>query len=229
MHLAAASNSQRRERARSILSYLCDPAPAADARPADFILQMQRSRPYQVWCKEILNVTREVFWIFLHSLNIIATPEASELPANESFASRHFPRERPPVPAAPYVGGVEWDATNYIAAHLDLINGLIASLPTRLERNELRTMFASSGFEKMMGGSLRLCREKFYPAVHDCLRTWVSAATEDEWDVRLVRQGPSREEVESSPVKGVKGAPKIELPLLGLNAGDDMPLKPDWL
>jgi hypothetical protein len=35
-------------------------------------------------------------------------PEVDTRPYNE----RHFPVPRPPVPAAPYVGGVEWDATN---------------------------------------------------------------------------------------------------------------------
>jgi hypothetical protein len=59
------------------------------------------------------------------------------------------------------------------------MNALIASLPTGDERNQLRQELKVSGFEKCMGGSLRTCKEKFYGAVHDGLRTWVSAATED--------------------------------------------------
>jgi len=53
--------------------------------------------------------------------------------------ARHFPQERPPVPAAPYVGGVEWDATNYLSSHLDLLNAILACTPGgRGARNALR-------------------------------------------------------------------------------------------
>jgi hypothetical protein len=33
-----------------------------------------RVAPYQVWCKEMTNVTKEVFWIFIHHLNVIPVP-----------------------------------------------------------------------------------------------------------------------------------------------------------
>lgn len=228
---------------------------------------MHQPRPYRVWCKEIVDVTKEVFWIFLHHLNVVSLPSAAgaaaaepkaieqtpppesilssdkPLPKNPttttspsssapppndwplprptsscskaSYTSRHFPGERPIVPAAPYVGGVEWDATNYLATHLDLLNGLLASLPTRSERNELRMLVRDSGFEKAMGAQLRTCKEKFYGAVHVALRTWVAAASEDGWDVSDVRFGPKVEEVRSvraSPKKKVEKAPKLEIP-----------------
>jgi hypothetical protein len=71
-----------------------------------------------------------------------------------------------------------------------------------------------------MGGSLRLCKEKFYGSVHDGLRTWVAAAAEDGWDVKDVRYGPPPE-VKSPPKKvgggqkpKVELAPKIEMPKL---------------
>lgn len=203
----------------------------------DFVLEMRRERPYRVWCKEVVNVTKEVFWIFLHNLNIIPLPSAdnkhdqssstnqsssdgamtstttasttssttvngnntnsstnSSSPDSSdhiSYLIRHFPKERPPVPAAPYVGGVEWDATNYLASHLDLLNAIIACTgPTAAERNALREQLRISGWERCLGGSLRLCKEKFYGAVHDGLRRWVAAAAEDGWDVRDVRYGP---------------------------------------
>lgn len=205
-----------------------------------FIAQMQQRRPYQVWHKEVSNVTKEVFWIFLHHLNVISLVPASEdmsfdeLGGSGSYFKKHFPRERPPVPAAPYVGGVEWEATNYLAQHLDLVNGLIASLPTRSARNQLRADLAASGFEKVMGGTLRLCKEKFYGAVHDVLRTWVSAAADDGWDVHDVRMGPPKEE--RSPAKS--GAqrkpvppPKLELPKLDLGVGSQIMSADDggWL
>jgi len=221
-HLSTCAPSLLVSRAQTILSYLRDPAPAEEAQPVGFIASIYQPRPYRVWCKEVVNVTKEVFWIFLHHLNVVpitATPAPS---ATHDYARLHFPRERPPVPAAPYVGGVEWEATNYLAAHLDLMNALIASLPTGDERNQLRQELKVSGFEKCMGGSLRTCKEKFYGAVHDGLRTWVSAATEDGWDIRDVRNGPPREEVKhkTSPKKSKKEEPpKIEMPMLEVSVG----------
>ncbi|KAI9780774.1 MAG: hypothetical protein M1839_006562 [Geoglossum umbratile] len=219
-YLEAAPTHERVSRAKTILSYLRDPSPPEDAQPLGFITKMHHPRPYRVWCKEIVNVTKEVFWIFLHGLNIVPITPASPDAENETYMQTHFPRERPPVPAAPYVGGVEWEATNYMANHLDLMNGLIASLPTLRERNTLREELKVSGFEKMMGISLRTCKEKFYGAVHDGLKTWVSAATADGWNVKDVRMGPPASEKERGSPKKKKNTedlpPKVELPTLDL-------------
>lgn len=111
------------------------------------------------------------------------------------YCVKFYPPPRAPVPAAPYVGGVEWDATNYIATHLDLMNGLIATQPTLDKRNALRNDLKISGFEKVMGQYLRTCKEKFYASVHDALRLWVAAAREDGWEYEDVRRGPRKEEV----------------------------------
>ncbi|KAJ6161126.1 hypothetical protein N7470_004522 [Penicillium chermesinum] len=205
-------------RAERILSYLRDPSPDDENQPVSFIAEIYQARPYRVWCKEVTNTTKEVFWIFLHHLNVIPLPKVDQanpedpftgrpLPSPRTFSERHFPAPRPPVPAAPYVGGVEWDATNYLAAHLDLMNAIIASLPTVDARNRLRGELRASGFEKVMGGSLRTCKEKFYSAVHECLRTWVAAAVEDGWAYNLVREGPPRPGEPGSPIKSPKKVP----------------------
>lgn len=240
-YLKSAPLSERTERAKTLLSYLRDPEPSESQRPVGFVLDMRRSRPYRVWCKEVSNVTKEVFWIFLHTLNVITLPKGADSPStpdtsnstitssvsNSSFDAndahhvymiKHFPQELPPVPAAPYVGGVEWDATNYLASHLDIINGILASLPTREERNTLRDQMLVSGWEKLMGSTLRLCKEKFYGGVHAGLRCWVAAASEDGWNTRDVRCGPAvenRSPVRKSPRKPVptQEAPKIEMKL----------------
>lgn len=223
---------------------------------------MRRSRPYQVWCKEVVNVTKEVFWIFLHNLNVIVVPgsayknsdstEGQDLSSStiassisdstfdasnphHMYMTRHFPPELPPVPAAPYVGGVEWDATNYLASHLDIINGILASLPTLEERNTLREQLRVSGWEKCMGGTLRLCKEKFYGCVHAALRCWVAAAAEDGWNTKDVRCGPSMEN--QSPVRksvkkpaAVDPAPKIEMKLdFGRDEKKDVREDGEWL
>jgi hypothetical protein len=262
-YLKSAPFSERSYRAKVLLSYLRDPEPSESQRPVGFVLEMRRPRPYRVWCKEVVNVTKEVFWIFLHNLNVIALPgaatkhgdhshpedtsnsimssAASDSTFNSSnvhhlYMAKHFPKERPPVPAAPYVGGVEWDATNYLASHLDIINGIIASLPTLADRNAVREQMLVSGWEKCLGGTLRLCKEKFYGGVHDGLRCWVAAAAEDGWDTRDVRCGPCVESGKSparkSPKKNapVEDAPRIEMKLDFLSGAEKRPISDDvWL
>ena len=219
-HLSAAPVLERADRARCLLSYLRDPSPPESAQLPGFIASMHQPRPYRVWCKEIVNVTKEVFWIFLHHLNIV--PFSATRDSAEPYATTYFPRNRPPVPAAPHVGSVEWDATNYLASHLDLLNGIIAYLPSAMERNMLRQELKDSGFEKCMGRSLRTCKEKYYGAVHTGLRTWVDAAKEDGWDVEFVRQGPGKDFVQPSPKKAkVERPPQLEMPKLDFASGND--------
>ncbi|KAL1297203.1 hypothetical protein AAFC00_004773 [Neodothiora populina] len=257
-HLSAASErgpEALARRARSVLKYLCGPKKPEDAQPVSFVLEMHKPRPYRVWCNEVNNVTREVFWIFLHHLNVIPLPQAGDDMENQartdngnnenqsrsrgqdsnpphsrsqSYAKRHFPGDRPPVPAAPYIGGVEWDATTYMTAHLDLLNGLVASLPTRQERNTLRSELKDSGWEKVMGATLRTCKEKFYCGVHGGLQSWIAAALEDDWDIEYVRYGPTQEEAAAmSPRKSPKktepppqlAVPVLDIPKLSIGLG----------
>ena len=144
-----------------------------------------------------------------------------------SYTQRHFPGLHAPVPAAPYIGGVEWEATSYLASHLDLLNGLLVSLPNSSARNDLRSQLRASGLEKILGGTLRTCKEKFYSGVHDGLKGWVAAASEDGWETRFVREGPTREETvkgygggspKKSPKK-VEAAPKLSLGIGGQKGG----------
>ena len=251
--LASTTGDRLEKRARQILSYLGEPTKEEVDRPVDFVLDMRVPRPYKLWCREASNVTKEVFWIFLHHLNIVPLPRPNSAKSTASasmdagvlddaerakaleatYTVRHFPPStRPPVPAAPYIGGVEWDATTYLTTHLDLLNGLVASLPTSHARNQLRQELRDSGWEKVMGATLRTCKEKFYGSVHEGLRAWVAAAVEDGWETRDVREGPTIEEqVEriraksSSPKKGnvkkkdLDAAPKLDLEIGGGRKG----------
>lgn len=230
-YIRSASPTERVSRAACVARHLRDPEPDEGRRPLPFVSDMHQERPYRVWNKEVVSVTKEVFWIFLHNLNVVSLPpqptDSSFLGQNSSgsdYMERHFPHERPPVPAAPYVGGVEWDATNYLASHLDLMNAVLACTPSAQARNALRAQLRVSGFERCMGASLRLCKEKFYGAVHDGLRTWVAAAAEDCWPVKDVRFGPPPADTpqpprgarSASPVKrsALDEPPKLEVPRL---------------
>lgn len=228
-HLSAATPEELPSRSGTILTYLRDPAPPEESKPLAFIANIYQNRPYRLWCRETSNVTKEVFWIFLHHLNVVPIDRSFEKPeiASIPFSKRRFPPPHPPVPAAPYIGGVEWDATNYLASHIDLINALIASLPSAEDRNALRSDLRASGFEKVMGKSLRTCKEKLYPAVHEGLKLWVSTAAEDGWDYQIVREGPPRDAPDTTPSSPVKGSPKKKggivseaPPKLELNVGN---------
>ncbi|KXS98750.1 hypothetical protein AC578_9050 [Pseudocercospora eumusae] len=220
--MTKAAPTELEERARIILRYLGEPPKPQDAQPVDFVSAMRVPRPYKLWSREVSNVTKEVFWIFLHHLNVVPLPKPSSSHSQSAgqdeeerkkilaatYTTRHFPGSRPPVPAAPYIGGVEWDATTYLTAHLDLLNGLIASIPDATARNVLREELRASGFEKVMGNVLRTCKEKFYSGVHDGLRAYVAAAHEDGWDTRYVREGPSEEQIADEAMKQQKSPKK---------------------
>lgn len=233
-------------RARAILGYLSDQGTKETELP--FIAGMRQSRPFKLWHQEVNGVSKEVFWIYLHHHNIVSLPTEGESTATKypdlammereftakEYATTYFPSPRPPVPAAPYVGGVEWEATNYIAVHLDLLNGLIAALPTKQERNELRAQLRSSYWEKTMGSTLRTCKEKFYSCIHDALRQWVAAAIADGWDVRDVRMGPKLDKSASprkSPTKiSDEKPPILDAPKLDLNLHfDDGGNAKEWI
>lgn len=226
-HLSTAPEAEMHSRALELLKYLKDPVKEKESSTVPFILQMHQPRPYQVWCKEITNVTKEVFWIFIHHLNVVPLPKSPE-GTPTSYLKTHFPGPRAIVPAAPYVGGVEWDATNYVATHFDLLNGIIASLPTRASRNALRSELQVSGFEKLMS-HIRACNPKYYGAVHDAVKVWIAASLEDGWDVRTVRMGASDGKplspVKSSPKKKVEDAPKLEAPKFDLGVGLGLDMK----
>jgi hypothetical protein len=240
-HLSEASHDTVEpltDRAHIILHYLRDPSPEDEKKPLGFIQEMHVSRPYRVWCKEVLNVTKEVFWIFLHHLNVIPIIDVhsahNNTVAEATFSQMYFPGPRPPHPAAPYVGGVEWEATQYLATHLDLLNGLISALPTQQERNGLREELKQSGWEKVMGGTMRTCKEKFYGGVHEGLKGWVAAAKADGWAAEDVRSGPPREaSPRKSPVKKggkVEEAPKLDLDVgVGVAMGGETGLDGAWL
>ncbi|KAF1998312.1 hypothetical protein P154DRAFT_439444 [Amniculicola lignicola CBS 123094] len=223
-HLSAATDDDIHARTAELLKYLKDPVKEKESSTVPFILQMHQPRPYQVWCREITNVTKEVFWIFIHHLNIVPITTIAD-GESQTYAKAYFPGPRAIVPAAPYVGGVEWDATNYIATHLDLVNGILASLPTTSARNALRSELKVSGFEKLMG-QLRTCNPKYYGAVHDAMKLWVAAGIEDGWDIKPVRMGAGDGKTPGSPVKSpqkspkkAEPAPQIKAPKMDLGLG----------
>jgi len=192
--------------AERLLSYLANPKPAAEKRQHEFIEKARTPRPYKRWCVELEHVARDVFWIFLHGKNqipVMDTRARLNIPLN--IKGQHS--AEPMVPAG-FVGGVEWEAMEYAAWNLKLVNELILSFPTAEKRNGLRAEFKASGIEKIMGGKFRKTSTKFYQTLHENLATWVAWAESDGWDSRIVRLGPDAEELRQREMGQTSGRVK---------------------
>ncbi|KAK5003553.1 hypothetical protein LTR16_010187, partial [Cryomyces antarcticus] len=99
-------------------------------------------------------------------------------------------------------------------------------------RNALRAELRASGFDKLAGGTLRTCKEKFYGAVHDGLRTWVAAAEADGWAtaaVRLGSDGRSPRRHKSPGKGGVEGPPRLELAVEALREEAGAGVVGEWI
>ncbi len=166
----------RHTRAEQILSYLADPLKPLSERHPDFMEAAYTPRPYKRWVAELERVCRDVFWIFLHSSNMIDVLDSEQL--------SKMNRGAPVVPQG-FVGGVEWEATHYMASYIRLINSILASLHES-ERRLLRTEMKRSQFETIMGQKLRKASTKFYGHLHEELTIWVSNAAHDRWNVSSI-------------------------------------------
>ena len=142
------------------------------------------ARPYVLWCKEIRAVCDSVFWVFQYNANVIGE-ENVEQQHNEPVTMTATARAINQVPAG-FRGGVEWEAMEYVAAHLRLINNLIRAATSTDNRNATRCAFRASGFEDIIRASLRKSNAKYYCGVWEEMERWVREAREDAYDVGTV-------------------------------------------
>ncbi|KAK9473848.1 armadillo-type protein [Dipodascopsis tothii] len=198
LHLRSAPRDRREDRARLVLAYLEDPTPPADKRLPDFIEVSHTPRPYKKWYSEWSHVVRDVFWVFMQNTNRIRVVRQAP-----DFA---FECEREPVRTGALAGCVELDALEYLATHVDLMNVLLASLPTALQRNDLRQRFKDSGFERLVTRYLRASGTHYTRNLQLALETLVSLGHHDGWDVDNMAHGLRRMDP-AGPRKGYARAP----------------------
>ncbi|KAH8599725.1 armadillo-type protein [Bisporella sp. PMI_857] len=185
-YLKTAPISERYQRAKILLSYLKDPEPSESQRPVGFVLEMRQPRPYRVWNKEVVNVTKEVF------LDIPSQSERS-LPSGITTSSGST---------------ICWRCgmgCNKLPCFTSRYYQWYPACPQHAKTAiPLREQLKVSGWEKCMGITLRTCKGSFYGGVHAGLRCWVAAAADDDgWDTRDVRCAK----------KPVEAAPKIDMKL----------------
>jgi hypothetical protein len=197
-HLTANPSS-----ASTILSYLADP-PTPDAKPHTFLLASYTPRPYKKWHTEINSICRDTFWIFLHPTNSIPISPPHDLP---------FPLSAKVTASVPsgFKGGVEWCATEYLTAHLGVLNAVLGGLRSG-ERETVRRELRDCGFEYVMGGKLRKASREYYPGLHGELQRWCWEGYRDGWKVFDVARGFDGEGNSNGEEKEEVDVGELELP-----------------
>ena len=92
---------------------------------------------------------------------------------------------------------MEWCATEYLTAHLAVLNALLAGVGERDERVRIRRDLRNCGFEGIMGRKLRKASREYYPGLHGELQRWCWDGHRDGWRVLDVARGFG--EVEEKP------------------------------
>ena len=187
------------DRARQVLTLLRDDADPSTSTPAsrthDFLPPPRDSaarRPFRRLVEEMDSPCFRACWMFVFGENTIAL-----LPLSTVLGDGELTRQcRAAVsdcttsPAA-YVGSVEWLASEYLCAHLSLLDAILASLPTATERNVVRADLRDSNFERLIHRFVRKADKALNRRLHLLLSVWATRATADGWDVTRVLT-PSR-------------------------------------
>ncbi|KAK9372685.1 armadillo-type protein [Lipomyces chichibuensis] len=188
IYISTAHKDDRYDRCKSILSYLEDPAQPVEKLTPTFIEVSHRRRPYKNWCLECGNVVRDVFWVFIHTsyhIRLISI-QPEEVFVRQGSGVGHSC-------GGGHMSGVERDAIEYLAFHIDLFNLILASVPTRTERNCIRKQMKDSGFESLIGKYLRATNGIHSKRLHISLETLIALAFTDGWNTEYMRTGVRRD------------------------------------
>ncbi|KAJ6259806.1 hypothetical protein Dda_5447 [Drechslerella dactyloides] len=232
-YLAQAPLDKQVERARSVASILGGPEVTRTNLGPTWIASVSPPRPYTRWSGEVARLTYETGWVWYHPSNRIALREDVDPEVPYNIAHFPTPREFMAIDGGS-VSSVENHVANYAALHLEIMNAIIAYLPTVGERNDFRELIRRSGMERTMGTVLRLAGKgphyEHLANLHSALSDWVTAAKADEWTSwENVRNGkwPQRRSISGNATAGGEQAvramrkieaiygPQYELPNIG--------------
>ncbi|KAK6536207.1 hypothetical protein TWF281_000450 [Arthrobotrys megalospora] len=222
-YLQQAPLDQQVTRARSIIKILENPPPANSQQGPAWVEAIKQPRPFTRWSGEVARLTYETGWVWYHPGNRITLREYDpEAP----FSVAHFPTPRAFMAIdGGSVNSIEMNVANYAALHVEIMNAVIAYLPTRAERNNFRMGVAMSGMEKIMGQVLRCAGKGHHyeqlANIHSALTDWVTAARADGWESwEHVRTGrfpaESKDKVKAMRKIEAMYGPQYELPDMGL-------------
>ncbi|KAF3930956.1 hypothetical protein ABW19_dt0210383 [Dactylella cylindrospora] len=189
-YLMQAPLEEQSARARYVMGLF--EKPQAESRGPEWVQAISAPLLYVDWVGEFNRMTFETGWMWYHPGNKISVREVDPtLPFNVA----HFPPPRQflKIEGANH-GCAEMAATNYAALHIDIMNAIIAYLPTREERNEFRSQLRRCNMEKIMGEILRQAGKgeeyAHHANLHSAMTTYVTAAKADEWESwKYIRTG----------------------------------------
>ncbi|EGF98197.1 uncharacterized protein MELLADRAFT_118582 [Melampsora larici-populina 98AG31] len=120
----------------------------------EFVSVSHRNRPYKKLVTELCGVLMDYFWVFCHSENQYW--DLSELDEEQI--------ESPKVPSG-MTGGVEYEAMEYSAAVMKLINEFIRTEPDEIGKSKIHKDLFESGFERALV-TMRKSSMTYYPSIH---------------------------------------------------------------
>ncbi|EPS40780.1 hypothetical protein H072_5309 [Dactylellina haptotyla CBS 200.50] len=220
-YLQQAPLDQQATRARSVMKILENPPPQNSK--LDWVEAITQPRPFTRWSGEVARLTYETGWVWYHPGNRIMVRDMND---QEPYNVAYFPTPRAFLALdGGSVNSIEMNVANYAALHLEIMNAIIAYLPTRKERCQFRETVQISGMEKTMGQILRCAGKgqhyEHLATLHSSLSDWVTAAKADDWaSWEHVRTGRFPEE-KKDKVKAMRKieamyGPQYELPDVGI-------------
>ncbi|KAK6538021.1 hypothetical protein TWF694_010914 [Orbilia ellipsospora] len=222
-YLQQAAPERQAMRARSIMKILENPPLTKSQQGPAWVEAIKQPRPFTRWSNDVARLTYETGWVWYHPGNKIMVRDMND---QEPFNVAYFPTPRAfRAVDGGSVNSIEMHVTNYAALHLEIMNAIIAYLPTKAERNEFRKSVQVSGLEKTMGSVLRCAgKGKHYEHLanlHSSLSDWVTAAKADDWESwEHVRTGrfPKEQTEKPKAMKKIEAmyGPQYELPDVGI-------------
>ncbi|KAK6362982.1 hypothetical protein TWF730_000430 [Orbilia blumenaviensis] len=214
---------QQVNRARSLIKILENPPLAKSQQGPAWVEAIKQPRPFTRWSGEVARLTYETGWVWYHPGNRITLREYDpEAP----FSVAHFPTPRAFMAIdGGSVNSIEMNVANYASLHIEIMNAILAYLPSRAERNGFRMAVSISGMEKIMGQVLRCAGKGHHyeqlANIHSALTDWVTAARADGWESwEHVRTGrfpaDSQDKVKAMRKIEAMYGPQYELPDMGL-------------
>jgi len=175
------------ERAQTVLGYLRD-FTEREKPMHDFIAAMYKQRRYKNWHKELRSTTAPwtgTPWMYWHKDNIIPIKPIPKEDRGHSYMDQHWPERRQELPCSDTRSHIETLVSLYLASNIDLMNAIIATLPTWEERRALRQELKDTGFEDLFA-KLRTASQTNFPCITTSISTYCRAAIADGWSVRQV-------------------------------------------
>ncbi|KAK9460602.1 uncharacterized protein V1516DRAFT_703142 [Lipomyces oligophaga] len=186
LYISCGPSTSRTERSALILETI--ESTQSEGSGPDFIVKSHLRRPYKKWYEECFKISRDFYWIFRYqeaTLQVLEyqTPkmvfESSQ--EAETYSHQLQPKEQ-----------VESVVTQYLAAHIRLINLIIVSFDSQEDRYRIRSeILRDSRFELLIGFDLRMAKQNKPSSANlkRNLEVLITLAKQDGWDTAFMQTG----------------------------------------